>query len=750
MPASLIEPIVFERGDHIYAVAPVAPISPDKGEISEYAFAEELRKMAPNPNLTWMRGQYVEADAPNLNRQAWTAGELAIKSLTPVFCPVTVMHDPRTAVGVIADTRLLTPENADVPRSRIDTTLALWGHRFPEVLEEAMENYKAGTLMQSMECVPLDTEILTRRGWKRYDELREHDETIGYNPATGRNEWTAITAITRKRGELFSMGTGKWRAICTAAHGWLASYGRRVGSKYVYEGAERVEARDLNHRHQLVLSALADLDDPEGHLPITPAEAAVVAWIAGDGSVRSHRGAKDFQATIGQAKPDGIMALEMALADAGIDYTVTEQGVPDPIEYEGQTITARLPLKNYYLPAAQAKDIWLRAELDHLSWTQFVMRLSGECRAAFMEAIYQAEGNENHGSRCIAQMPGPLKDAIALGGYLEGYRPVSHHHDGDNSQANSHVRLARAAVNGTHLRMLSIGEADVWCPTTGLGSWTMRQGDQILLTGNCLAPSFECSVCGMGYHKMPGGFERENFCAHLRDMESSNASRILRDVTFTGTGLIFGTRDAEGANPNAHLEVFQEEVAEAHLRWHAETTGSKNRHMATITVEQSEWERVQRERDEAVKASEAAEAAKTDAEAAAEAAEAAKAKAESERDSEKSAREAAEEQARASALRDERLSKLGDGFKAKLGDKTKARLTEQAAKLSDEEWDARLDELAEAYGITADAEAKDGEAEETFSGDEIASAKFGSGTPESADEPTLAARRAVMGGLFRK
>lgn len=409
-----MDPIVFERGDHLYVVASVAPFEPQAEEIADLAFAGELRQQAPNPHFVWMRGQYVEADTPNLNRHMWTAGELAIKSLTPRFCPVTVMHDPRTAVGVIADTKLLTPEADNVPRSKIETTLALWGHRFPEAVEEAMHNWREGTLMQSMEA---------------------------------------------------------------------------------------------------------------------------------------------------------------------------------------------------------------------------------------------------------------------------------------------------------------------------------------------LVPDYSCSECGMTYHKMPGGFERDNWCQHLRDMETSNASRILRNVTFTGTGLIFGTRGSKGADPHAYLEAFQAEVAEAHHRWHDADPSRSNLSMATISIEQAEYDRIKSERDSAIDRAEQADAATRDAEAAAEAAEAAKAKAETERDAEIAKREAAEESARAIALRDERLAKLGEGFKAKLGDKTKARLTEQAAKLTDEEWAARLEELAEAYGIAADAEGSEESSEDTFSDEEVAGAGF-TVSRENASEPTAMERRSVMGGLF--
>lgn len=143
---------VFESGDSIYLISPVTPFTPGESDIEHFAFAEDLKKAAPNENLLWLKGNYVEADRPNANGHQWTEGELAIKSLTPMFCPVTVMHDARTAVGLIADSRLLLPSKDDVPRAKIETALAIWQHRFPEVAAEVMHNYEAGELMQSMEC----------------------------------------------------------------------------------------------------------------------------------------------------------------------------------------------------------------------------------------------------------------------------------------------------------------------------------------------------------------------------------------------------------------------------------------------------------------------------------------------------------------------------------------------------------------------------------------------------------------------
>jgi hypothetical protein len=84
---------VYESGDRTYLVGSATLFTPTESEIEEFAFADELKRQAPNPNLLWMHGQYVEADIPNGNKAIWKSEELAIKSLTPMYMPVTVMHD---------------------------------------------------------------------------------------------------------------------------------------------------------------------------------------------------------------------------------------------------------------------------------------------------------------------------------------------------------------------------------------------------------------------------------------------------------------------------------------------------------------------------------------------------------------------------------------------------------------------------------------------------------------------------------
>lgn len=155
MPDALLigRPSVFERGDHVYLTTPLTLASPTDAQVEEYAFSNAVKSLAPNEHIGWLQGRYVEAGRANLNGVMWLSDELALKSMTPMLMPITVMHDPRTAVGTIADCQLVgETEAASTATSRIDTVLAVWKHRFPQIWEEAEANIKDGTMMQSMEC----------------------------------------------------------------------------------------------------------------------------------------------------------------------------------------------------------------------------------------------------------------------------------------------------------------------------------------------------------------------------------------------------------------------------------------------------------------------------------------------------------------------------------------------------------------------------------------------------------------------
>lgn len=111
-------------------------------------------------------------------------------------------------------------------------------------------------------------------------------------------------------------------------------------------------------------------------------------------------------------------------------------------------------------------------------------------------------------------------------------------------------------------------------------------------------------------------------------------------------------------------------------------------------------------------------------------------------------REGLEEAARTATLSSDRLAKLGTAFTAAIaGTSAEPRLAEQAKTFSDEDWTARLVELAELTKVQPD-EAGPAAPAGTVTAEETARTQLG-GTA-GATAPSGAAVSTVLSGLFRQ
>lgn len=360
---------------------------------------------------------------------------------------------------------------------------------------------------QFLDCLTLDADILTRDGFKSHDEVRLGDETLGYNPATGHLEWTRVLDVVHHdEREVVEIGNSRWHARVTPGHRWIserratiptgnltvcsecgkvfpsvrAASNHRTKAHGVYSAGpsgyyaveELVRTEDITKAHKLRLSALADT---ESTVDITPDEAALIGWIVSEGHIGKKGGG--LNVAIYQSKPEQVAVLEELL-----------EGIPHSRYTRERNPGKHLPAHQFYLHAGHTRDLLQRSSYEDPE--AFVLSLDGEQRARFLEAVIQAEGSPTPHSGGLTwriyQNEGPWADAFALAVYLEGNRPtrktrkrrVEHHAD------NVAITVADAFVHGASLEQRSIGKHPVWCVRTGLGTWTARQDEQVMLTGN--------------------------------------------------------------------------------------------------------------------------------------------------------------------------------------------------------------------------------------------------------------------------
>jgi hypothetical protein len=122
-------------------------------------------------------------------------------------------------------------------------------------------------------------------------------------------------------------------------------------------------------------------------------------------------------------------------------------------------------------------------------WVRRVLDMSHEQRTTFIEGFMVADGHHTGNIWNWAQNVGDIQEAALLASYLvhDGAVQVTHK-EGWKGRPMKHVRLTKKPHRGLQTsKMVSLGEQPVWCITTELGSWVMRQGDVITITGNCCA-----------------------------------------------------------------------------------------------------------------------------------------------------------------------------------------------------------------------------------------------------------------------
>lgn len=330
-------------------------------------------------------------------------------------------------------------------------------------------------------CVPMDTEILTRRGWLTYDQLVDGDETLGFNFETEKTEWTKVLGIVKyDDAELFEARSHSWSVRTTGGHRWVAQdrktgryYWNTTGGDREGDGAPQKYLR--KHTDTWVIAA--QMADGPG-LQLDLDEAELIGWLVTDGGQHDgfHNRGNNFSVHVWQTKPAGVLRLGEILTDRA--------------SYNG---------KGYRLRNAYARDLMKRARVTHIKSApellSMITEMTGEQRQAMLAGVIGGDGRLASAPKSvnpswqIMQDEGPLLDVITTLAYACGYRTtVTKHGCSKNCwQHNGNpmiVNLGRPKVSTFNQGRVSVGNAPVWCPTTELGTWTARFGNNVVLTGN--------------------------------------------------------------------------------------------------------------------------------------------------------------------------------------------------------------------------------------------------------------------------
>lgn len=338
-------------------------------------------------------------------------------------------------------------------------------------------------------CVPLSTQILTRRGWLKHDEVVVGDETLGFDPETRTSRWTKVTAVHHYGdAEVFRFGNKQRSFETTAEHRWITEHERTGALRFL------TSQEQLGSGHRVILAAEAESGDAQ----VTEQEAAILGWVLSDGDItRSEFTGSPAQAggrrvkctlSIGQKKPHRIIEIDELLSE-----------VPHK-RYEKNGSVSWNIASDWGRSLLDRVGIWDKYTFD--PW-QVALTLTDAQRRALIETLNAGDGGSfKHDAIMITQAnDSPVAELVVALGYLTGHfsRVYEREPSGEGWMRNTAaiINYQKPYLTGQRTTLTPVARQDVWCVTTELGTWTARQDRTPFITGN----SGYAKIYGAGVRK---------------------------------------------------------------------------------------------------------------------------------------------------------------------------------------------------------------------------------------------------------
>ena len=362
-----------------------------------------------------------------------------------------------------------------------------------DVRFETLDAIRATGKSTNYACLPLDnTAVLTKRGWLRGSDILVGDVVMGYNKQTGFNEWCEVTHTHfYKEAQVEEWGHTNWSAESTPNHRWHGSVLKQIGAtckkhKKFFVDCVR-QTSELGQTFNILNTA--EFNNKESG-SVSSDEASLVAWILADGYYKwselsektSSSGGKKkgLVASIAQASHKYQDEIRVVLSKNNIRWK------EDALSSMNENTITSFRLNAGDMRAFFDRVVGCRKQKHDVDWVDWVLKLGKDSLKSFVHAFWLADGdskgNELKKHMVFKQNRGNIADALVVAGYLCGYNVTQR-----GPERTSTIRFQKRRKHTTcqRFKLISSRTADVFCLTTTLDSFVIRQNGMITITGNC-------------------------------------------------------------------------------------------------------------------------------------------------------------------------------------------------------------------------------------------------------------------------
>ncbi|CAN5611620.1 hypothetical protein BH24ACT21_BH24ACT21_16860 [soil metagenome] len=381
------------------------------------------------------------------------------------------------AVGLDTETTGLNPRDG---RMRL-LQLAIPGETFvidtfeTKDLSPLLEVLEDGPVKIFHNCLPLDTLVLTPSGWVPIASVKVGDQVMGYED--GEQRWTRVTEFVdggiQHLVETSNISGRRRVWTSTPNHRWLCEKGFGKRQRYREEYFDTATLRTVSGEGRKLGTRIkhsAPFHNPRPS-SVSPNEAALLAWLWGDGSISRPRNGERIVCSITQSERNGdhCSRIEKLLWDLGASikfYRLSESPY----------------IRRYWIPGNLVRAIYSKIELsvDEPDYISFMLRLSHEALESWFFHFWLAEGSKSRPFPqvfCQRRKANPGKyEALLLAGHLLGHTPIAVGED--------FLNFGKSTTSLRRLSYKDLGQRQVVCLVTETSNFVMRQGDFVTITGN--------------------------------------------------------------------------------------------------------------------------------------------------------------------------------------------------------------------------------------------------------------------------
>lgn len=333
-------------------------------------------------------------------------------------------------------------------------------------------------------CFDEQTELLTKRGWKRCDEILITDEAYTYNIEKDFMEWNRLEAfhVYQYDGPMFQMQNGSFDFLVTGNHKWVVCHDHRRNNIYLEE------TQRLNSKH-IIKRLSKNVSLPEDNQSYDDKFIAIIGWLASDGT-NSNSQTAIFQSL--NAYPKKCKKIDALLDGYGDNVKTYEHDYGDRV-IDGKLWEGSGRIRRWVITRGLRRNV-NKVMIGKSPTQEFICSLSERQLKVLLDAIIDGDGyiTESGGIRLSQINNEALIDATQLISTLLGRlscqrKWIDKKRNKVFDSINIYSENNRFWPN-TNFKSFKTSQVChsgfIWCPTTKNGTIIVRRNGTVSISGN--------------------------------------------------------------------------------------------------------------------------------------------------------------------------------------------------------------------------------------------------------------------------